>query len=235
MRTQVGMIVRELRETFPKLTQYEAGELVHLMTSADSPKNVDEVLEAANKLLGGHGVESVRDENSYVNKFYHDTVLLYVNMGDPYVATLLYDTVNREFTIGSWGDFVEKLEYERRPLHDDEIEMEGSKKGKYKVGATSPRPWTMEYKQFKDDSGYAPARSVTWRDADGNPVGITMQGRIDDTRGNADALLITAAPDLLRALEILVDVINVRGELDPLKVFSSIEIARGAIEKAHGK
>lgn len=71
---------------------------------------VDRVLDLANKLIDGSGVEAIN--GSWHDDFYQDIVALYVNMGDPYVATLLYDTVADRWHITGWGDFVER--YEKR-------------------------------------------------------------------------------------------------------------------------
>ena len=43
-------------------------------------------------------------------------VASYVNMGDTYVATILYDIEKGEFFVTSWGDWVEEYERENEPL-----------------------------------------------------------------------------------------------------------------------
>lgn len=50
----------------------------------------------------------------------------------------------------------------------------------------------------------------------------------------ADALLIAAAPDLLRTLENLVKAAN-QDNIDPLAMFIAIEQARHVIDKAEGR
>jgi hypothetical protein len=35
-------------------------------------------------------------------------VALYVNMGDTYVPTLIYDVKKQKFIVASWGDWYEK-------------------------------------------------------------------------------------------------------------------------------
>lgn len=69
---------------------------------------VEDAMKWANKILGGYGVENIRDERNFVSHYWQDTVLLYVNMGDTYDPTLCYDTDDKEYFIGSWGDFVEE-------------------------------------------------------------------------------------------------------------------------------
>lgn len=81
----------------------------------------DAVLKEVDRLVDGNGVEPIRDEN--VNdRYYGDVVALYVNMGDTYESTLLYDTQNHEFHVTSWGDWYEKYEAEQE--EDDEGEDE---------------------------------------------------------------------------------------------------------------
>lgn len=62
------------------------------------------VMEAANVILGGHGVESI------FNQSLSDPCgLYYVNLGDPYVTTLrLHDSGTID--AGTWGDWVESME-----------------------------------------------------------------------------------------------------------------------------
>ena len=67
-------------------------------------KGVDEALEAINKLIGGFGVESVSDERApQVDRYYYQIQLLYVNVGDSYGGTILYDTQESTFGVGDVG------------------------------------------------------------------------------------------------------------------------------------
>ena len=68
----------------------------------------DTALDFANKVMNGYGVEAVRDENIWVDNYWQNTGLLYVNKGDTYKTTLCYDTDKGTFFIGSWGDWAEK-------------------------------------------------------------------------------------------------------------------------------
>jgi len=68
---------------------------------------VDRVLEAANTMLNGHGIEPINGDY-HVSNFYMDIVALYVNMGDTYIPTLLYETDTQKFLVTSWGDWVER-------------------------------------------------------------------------------------------------------------------------------
>lgn len=71
----------------------------------NQPKHLDLVMEAANELLGGYGIEAIRGE--WQNGFWCDVRAVYVNMGDTYTSTLLYDRDSACYRVMSWGDFVE--------------------------------------------------------------------------------------------------------------------------------
>ena len=65
----------------------------------NTPSNSELRLCAANQIIQGHGIERIPD-----------TEIDYVNMGDTYIITLLYNHDNDEWSLGSWGDIVESLE-----------------------------------------------------------------------------------------------------------------------------
>jgi len=115
------------------ITEAEARELARMMRkAADSgdirpseyayeagPLTTDDVLERANEILRGGGVEPIDCEYCQVDNYYFGIVLLYVNMGDTYTTTLLYDTANQKFLIGSWGDWYERHEAEEHPGEEE--------------------------------------------------------------------------------------------------------------------
>lgn len=61
------------------------------------------VLHAIDQIIDGHGVEIIGDPVASGGPPYE-----YINMGDPYVATLIYKRDTDRLFIGSWGDVVEK-------------------------------------------------------------------------------------------------------------------------------
>ena len=66
----------------------------------------DDILRAANdNMPRGCGVEPLRGK--YMGGYWGDTHALYVNTGDTYSATLLYDCHKERFYVTSWGDYVE--------------------------------------------------------------------------------------------------------------------------------
>jgi len=81
-----------------------AWEIKRLMDKSDA----DKTMEHANYVMMAFGVEPVHDENAQVNQYWQNTIALYVNRGDTYDTTLLYDTDKDRFYITSWGDWYEK-------------------------------------------------------------------------------------------------------------------------------
>lgn len=87
-----------MMEAFPNyLTILKAGKLKDLMDRSEFHKFMD----FANEVLRGCGVETIRDKNEWV-------VALYVNMGDTYDTTFLYDIEKGRIYITSWGDWYEE-------------------------------------------------------------------------------------------------------------------------------
>jgi hypothetical protein len=120
------------------IAEAEAKELILLMRRAvdpgevqpsaypyeDAPLTTDDVMERANEILGGFGVESIDCGQCNVDSYYFGIVLLYVNKGDTYSTTLLYDTEAQKFRIGSWGSWFEDHEVRSHFHEGDEGEEE---------------------------------------------------------------------------------------------------------------
>lgn len=72
------------------------------------PTKHERQLDMINALLDGHGVEVIRGD--WVSNFYGDINAEYINMGDPYINTILYDTLEDRWHVISYGDFIEEQE-----------------------------------------------------------------------------------------------------------------------------
>lgn len=70
------------------------------------PSRVELKLEALNEIIDGYGTESI--EGDYVDSYYMDIRYIYINKGDTYQGTIVFDTANSKFILSSWGDIVEK-------------------------------------------------------------------------------------------------------------------------------
>ena len=79
-----------------------------IVTSRGS--HINNQMEAINTIIGGYGVEALRQHNISTDNYWMDTRAIYVNMGDTYTLTLLYDILMDRFYFTSWGDFVESAE-----------------------------------------------------------------------------------------------------------------------------
>ncbi|HEY5606260.1 MAG TPA: hypothetical protein VIL45_07055 [Thermoplasmata archaeon] len=114
--------IKTIREAFPSLEEGKAGEIRALLAGKRDPEryesvrkwlsqcynrpdNDEMILEACNEILGGYGTEAIWDEDSELSP-----VATYVNVGDPYVATILYDCYRGTWRIMGYGDWVELAE-----------------------------------------------------------------------------------------------------------------------------
>jgi len=79
------------------LSRYDAEALREINAAGKSPRKV---LEIAGDMLG-HEVESIQTADDTPG-------LLYVNVGDPYVDTLVYDRARETWRVCGWGDIVER-------------------------------------------------------------------------------------------------------------------------------
>jgi hypothetical protein len=71
---------------------------------------VEAALDAANQIIGGYGVEVIWGNRV---RGYGWPDLEYVNMGDTYASTIIYDHVTNRFLWGAnWGSIVESRGYQ---------------------------------------------------------------------------------------------------------------------------
>lgn len=67
-------------------------------------------LKALDELLGTYGTEPINAEGAYVSRYWLDCIGVYLNTGDTYATTLVYDTEGDRWKLTSWGDFLEAYE-----------------------------------------------------------------------------------------------------------------------------
>jgi hypothetical protein len=111
-----GLIVRDINENH--LQRHDAYSDVHRRWET----TVDRVLDLANELLQGHGVEAIQDERAHVDSYYFNIIGLYVNMGDTYNQTVVYDTDEQVFQVTDWGDFYDCWAQEQEEQEEGEDE-----------------------------------------------------------------------------------------------------------------
>ena len=122
--------LNELREAFPEIDGIKlvmVNQIVNkefdssLLDSFESnakwikqcfnrPSDQELEMNALNELLDGHGVEAIKLEGAYVNRYWDDCIATYINMGDTYITTIVFNTVNQSYELTSWGDFYESAE-----------------------------------------------------------------------------------------------------------------------------
>lgn len=95
-----------LVEEFRDLEWEDAQKLAQAISKA-SKRNAWKVLQMADKMLDNFGVEALRNADDP-----DEEVALYVNTGDTYNPTLVYDVGEDEFFLTDWGTWVQN--YERK-------------------------------------------------------------------------------------------------------------------------
>lgn len=80
-------------------TELTIATLGHELTDQDA------IFAYVNKAIGGHGVESIWQGNDKPS-------CRYINMGDTYANTLIYDENTSKWLVMSWGDWLEEQELE---------------------------------------------------------------------------------------------------------------------------
>lgn len=102
--------VKALKEAFRDITNENAVQLNKMIKLTEGwavPRDAEKTLEFADKAIGGFGVESIRGDGG-AGGFWQEAVAAYVNTGDTYSSTVLYDTNKKRFYLTTFGDFVEK-------------------------------------------------------------------------------------------------------------------------------
>lgn len=86
---------RSIRKALEECRQSEEGYFFDRVRKA---------LETADSLIGGHGVEYIRSSEDTMHSV---EGIEYVNMGDTYRTTVLFDWARGTFDICPWGNIVE--------------------------------------------------------------------------------------------------------------------------------
>lgn len=96
-----GLIRGEIRtldaERFPRSNAY-------FNSCYNRPSRLDRIMECLNEVLGTYGVESIGEVQMY------GPPAEYLNAGDTYAETVVFDHLAGNFKLTSWGDWLEKNE-----------------------------------------------------------------------------------------------------------------------------
>ena len=85
--------------------------LARMLNSARGMRGVEKAMLEADKVLDTFGVEAVFEEGEY-----RYPAMTYLNTGDTYNATLVYDVDEDELYVSTWGDWVEDTERQGRQM-----------------------------------------------------------------------------------------------------------------------
>jgi hypothetical protein len=94
-----------LKEYSPKDADIIAQDICLAIRGANTPKLIDKAMNTINKLIKGYGVETIRHHGSH--PYWQDCGLIYVNQGDNYTPTIIYDTRKEKWFCTDWGTLVE--------------------------------------------------------------------------------------------------------------------------------
>lgn len=93
----------------------KAARLLREAEDSTRPQDVEKALDAVEEIMqedgATFGTEPIRGD-SFDHPYFADAVALYINTGDTYNGTVVYDVERDKFYVTSWGDWVE--DYERR-------------------------------------------------------------------------------------------------------------------------
>ena len=106
MRSPSLKSLARLSDNSQQMTPERCRALKAKLRDAETVQDVDAALDFANVMLEGHGVEAVRDREW--EGYYADIGLLYVNAGDTYALTLIYDTRRDSWSVTTLGHVIER-------------------------------------------------------------------------------------------------------------------------------
>ena len=87
----------------------------------NKPDTIQEKLTVLNELIDGHGIEPIQvSEELYQDSYYGNCIGEYINLGDTYITTIVFNTIEREWLVTSWGDYFESKESELKSELDNE-------------------------------------------------------------------------------------------------------------------
>ena len=89
-----------------KVDRSVARSVKDAMVGAETGKQVSGAMEVINYLIQGHGVEVIRG-SEWHSHYWQDIAIEYVNKGDTYKPTILYDVEKERFECIPWGNWVE--------------------------------------------------------------------------------------------------------------------------------
>ena len=97
-------------QTAARLRFYIHGGPMPVTSLTDGWPRSDRILQACNDDIDAHGVEYVWDQRlGDPNGCWGHPRLAYVNQGETYATTLMYDYLTGTYRVGCWGDVAARL------------------------------------------------------------------------------------------------------------------------------
>jgi len=75
-------------------------------------RNTERMLRAYGSKTLFFGIETIRDPRRSFHGPHGQVVCYYINTGDTYAATILFDVTTHMYAVGTWGDWLEEYENE---------------------------------------------------------------------------------------------------------------------------
>jgi len=99
MSPQLGPIAKALQ-----IRPDVAEQVASMLEDGVSSREADKILTQIDKLIRGYGAEALVPDGEM------NPIAYYLNNGDTYKTTVLYNVHTRKFEMTSWGDFLEYWE-----------------------------------------------------------------------------------------------------------------------------
>jgi len=103
-----GKRIKKLIESL-KIDKEDAQRIDYLLTQmikVDDWERFDAMFDDVNTIMNGNGIETLNAKKE-IDSYWKNTAYLYVNMGDTYDQTIIYNIATNRFVICSWGSIVE--------------------------------------------------------------------------------------------------------------------------------
>lgn len=95
-----------VEKEFRDVDEGDAKKVEELVAKSGRGKSASNALLEINDVLDGYGVEHVEGDKG-PSGYWSGAVAAYVNMGDTYNVTILYDTVDETFYLTDLGSFLD--------------------------------------------------------------------------------------------------------------------------------
>lgn len=110
------------------ISRHVAQKIYQTLRETRNERDVDNILNKVFSLwdenslaIVPYGLESVRCENCWRSEYWTDIVAVYINTGNTYTPTILYNVPEKSYEITSWGDFFEYHEKSHQEYPDSNL------------------------------------------------------------------------------------------------------------------